>query len=79
MESASASSGTTRTRMSGRCSKGNMIDEKSPCASSTSAPAGTAAATIEVSAEVWEPIATRESGTPTSEAYEARVLAMTGS
>jgi len=47
---------------------GKTIDEKSPSTHSTSAPAGTAAATSAVNTEVCDPAATRSVPTPTSRA-----------
>ena len=67
-ESASASSGTDRTRMPLRCRNGNTTELKSPSTQSTSAPSGTAAATTLTSTEVCDPVATRSTGTPTSAA-----------
>ncbi len=66
MDAASSASGTLRTRMPGRCKKGNTIELKSPSTQRTSAPSGTAAATTLVITEVWEPVATRSGATPTS-------------
>src|SRR5690606_17430334 len=70
--SGSALSGTERTRSSFRTWKGKTIELKSPSTHSTSAPAGTAAATTLAMTEVCEPVATREGSIPTSDAYDDR-------
>ena len=66
--SASASSGTSRTSRSVRARKGNVIDVKSPAATSTSAPAGSADATSPTIGDTTEPTATDDDATPTSSA-----------
>src|SRR5690606_10856966 len=68
MADASAASGTERAVMSGRCRNGKTTELKSPSTHRMSTPAGAAEAKRLTITEVWEPMATRSSGTPTREA-----------
>ncbi len=61
---------TTRPRP--ECTKGSTIDENSPSGTSTSAPSGSADATIPAATEVCEPIATRSAPMPTRDANSPR-------
>ena len=69
ISSARVRSGTARTSMPRPAwTKGSTSEENSSSGTSTRAPLGSAAASSETCAEVWEPIATRSGATPTRRA-----------
>ncbi len=79
ISAASSSSGTCRTTTprASATTNGYVSELKSPVTHSTSAPAGTAAASTLTKEAVCEPTATDPTGTPTSDAYDARTPSTT--